>query len=96
MKIMLRLALLYGSIAMGLRAGDGAPAMDGEQVYHDNCTRCHIGIHTFSRRMMATVTHHMQVRAMLTREEQVAVLRYLLETSTSEPPKKSVSGSKGS
>ena len=54
---------------------------DGEEVYRQNCRRCHTAIHTFAPRTMATVVHHMQVRATLTRDEQAAVLQYLLETS---------------
>ena len=86
--ILCHLCLIAGSAAIPLLAGDSASMLDGEQVYHDNCTRCHIAIHTFSPRMMATVTHHMQIRAMLTHGEQRAVLEYLLETSTPTEPRK--------
>ena len=75
------LALL---IAAAASASGRAP--DGEQIYQNNCTRCHIAIHTFAPKRMATVAHHMQVRAMLTREEQAAVLRYLLETDNKRKP----------
>ena len=76
--------------ACALLGRTSSSPVEGEQVYRDNCRRCHIAIHTFSPRMTATVAHHMQVRATLTRDEEAAVLRYLLETSPTKnvaPPR---------
>ena len=55
--------------------------LDGDLVYRNNCTRCHMAIHTFPEPMLATVTRHMRVRATLTEAETEAVLKYLAETS---------------
>lgn len=62
------------------RAAD-KPNLDGELVYRNNCTRCHMTIHTFPEPMLATVTRHMHVRATLTDAETQAVLKYLEESS---------------
>lgn len=74
-------ALLFLAAGCTRLATAASTHFDGEEVYRQNCRRCHIAIHTFQPRMMATVVHHMQVRATLTREEQAAVLQYLLQTS---------------
>ncbi len=57
--------------------------VDGEVVYRDNCTRCHIAFQSIPARALPAIVHHMQVRALLTREEQKAVLEYLMETADS-------------
>jgi len=75
-------------IAATCFARESPAPLDGEQVYQNNCSRCHRAIHTFPPRMMATATRHMQVRATLTRAEQKAVLQYLLESATKPAPVK--------
>ena len=92
MKTAFLCGVLVAAMAFGCGAFAASPQRDGEQVYRNNCTRCHMAIHTFAPRMMATVTHHMQVRAMLTRDEQIAVLRYLLESSPSSEARKKTGG----
>jgi len=82
------LAAISLSIVARCFAGEISAPLDGEQVYQNNCSRCHRAIHTFPPRMMATVTRHMQVRATLTRAEQKAVLQYLLESSAKPLPVK--------
>ncbi len=87
MKLFLALFLFVGA---ALLSGSNSPRqMDGEQVYRDNCTRCHIAFQNIPARALPAVVHHMQVRALLTRPQQEAVLRYLLETagSSSQPRK---------
>jgi len=70
------------------RAADKDKAdLDGELVYRNNCTRCHMTIHTFPEPMLATVTRHMHVRATLTDAETEAVLKYLQESSPQKTPK---------
>jgi hypothetical protein len=59
------------------------PAIDGEDAYKAHCTRCHIAIHSYPPRTMATVMNHMRVRANLTGDEAKAILQYLLETNES-------------
>ncbi|MBV9081763.1 MAG: cytochrome c [Acidobacteriaceae bacterium] len=78
--------ILIIALASAAIASASARILDGEEIYQNNCTRCHIAIHTFAPKRMATVAHHMQVRAMLTREEQSAVIRYLAETERKRKP----------
>ena len=75
-------------ISAASRAADKDKAdLDGELVYRNNCTRCHMMIHTFPVPMLATVTRHMHVRATLTDAETEAVLKYLEESSPQKMPK---------
>ena len=75
-----RLLIVLMVFSFPSNAADKAP-LDGELVYRNNCTRCHMAIHTFSDPMLATVTRHMRVRATLTEAETDAVLKYLEESS---------------
>jgi mono/diheme cytochrome c family protein len=88
-RILFASATLFG-LVVRVNAKTGMP-LDGEEVYQNNCSRCHRAIHTFPPRMIATVTRHMQVRATLTREERAAVLQYLLESATKSTAAKKVS-----
>lgn len=49
----------------------------GEQVFMENCSRCHKPPMSISPRITGTVVMHMRVRAKLSREDQQALLRYL-------------------
>lgn len=49
----------------------------GEQVFMQNCSRCHKPPMTISPRITGTVVMHMRVRARLSREDEQALLRYL-------------------
>ena len=82
----LLLALL---IPLGAFSRTAARKIDGEEVYRNNCTRCHIAFQRVSARALPAAVHHMQVRALLTRDEQRAVLNYLLETATPADHKRS-------
>jgi hypothetical protein len=65
----------------------GAPAvskaMDGEQVYKANCTRCHNTPPSMNERQTRVVVSHMRVRANLSARDADAVLRYLAENARS-------------
>jgi cytochrome c5 len=50
---------------------------NGEQVFMDNCSRCHRPPMTISPRITGTIVMHMRVRAKLSREDEKALLRYL-------------------
>lgn len=54
-------------------------AVDGEQVYRTNCTRCHNTPPALTERETKVVVQHMRVRANLTAEQADAVLQYLIE-----------------
>jgi cytochrome c5 len=54
------------------------PALkNGEQVFMENCSRCHKPPMTISPRITGTVVMHMRVRAKLSRQDEQALLRYL-------------------
>lgn len=55
------------------------PAINPDQAYKANCSRCHLAPRKFSDRVTATVVRHMRVRANLTAEEEKAILEYLTE-----------------
>jgi cytochrome c5 len=50
---------------------------DGQQVFEQNCSRCHNAPQGFSPRISGTVTKHMRVRAGLSSEDEKALLRFL-------------------
>jgi cytochrome c5 len=52
-------------------------APDGDQVFRQNCARCHTVPETFSPRIAGTVVRHMRVRAGLSAEDEKALLRFL-------------------
>jgi cytochrome c5 len=50
---------------------------DGEQVFEQNCSRCHNAPQGFSPRISGTIIRHMRVRASLSKEDEQALLRFL-------------------
>ena len=56
-------------------------AFDGEQVYKNNCNRCHITIRTYPETMSRSIVRHMRIKAQLTKPEADAVLKYLAANS---------------
>ena len=56
-----------------------AKAIDPDDAYKSNCTRCHLAPRKFPERKMATIMRHMRVRANLTQEEAKVILGYLTE-----------------
>jgi mono/diheme cytochrome c family protein len=50
---------------------------DGQQVFEQNCSRCHTAPQGFPPRISGTVARHMRVRAGLSREDELALLRFL-------------------
>jgi cytochrome c5 len=49
----------------------------GEQVFMQNCARCHKPPMVISPRITGTIVMHMRVRARLSRQDEQALLRYL-------------------
>ena len=49
----------------------------GEEVFMQNCSRCHKPPMSISPRITGTVIMHMRVRAKLSEQDQKALLRYL-------------------
>jgi cytochrome c5 len=50
---------------------------DGQQVFDQNCSRCHNAPQGFSPRISGTVVRHMRVRAGLSKEDEEALLHFL-------------------
>jgi len=83
-------ALLIGLAITGAIAKNGsndpAPsggtsgAVDGEQAYKTNCTRCHTAPPALSQRMANTVMRHMRVKANLPARDAQAIYQYLLQS----------------
>jgi cytochrome c5 len=51
--------------------------IDGDQVFQQNCARCHTVPESFSPRISGTVIRHMRVRAGLSAQDEKALLRFL-------------------
>jgi cytochrome c5 len=49
----------------------------GEQVFVNNCGRCHMPPMSIAPRITGTVIMHMRVRARLSREDEELLLKYL-------------------
>jgi len=49
---------------------------DGEQVFLQNCSRCHNTPDGFSPRISGSIVRHMRVRANLSEKDAQAVLRF--------------------
>jgi cytochrome c5 len=59
-------------------AGQLGQTRDGQQVFYQNCSRCHNQPPVFSPRICGTVARHMRVRAGLSKEDAQAVLLFLI------------------
>jgi cytochrome c5 len=51
--------------------------IDGQQVFEQNCSRCHNTPPGFSPSISVAVARHMRVRAGLSKEDEQAILRFL-------------------
>ena len=56
---------------------NAAQPVDGDQVFRQNCARCHTVPESFSPHIAGTVVRHMRVRAGLSAEDEKALLRFL-------------------
>ncbi len=54
-----------------------APTRTGEQVFAENCARCHQPPSTLAPRITETVIMHMRARARLTAGDEKLLLKYL-------------------
>ena len=60
-----------------VKAVHATPPRDGQQVFEQNCERCHNAPQSFSPSISGTVVKHMRVRANLSKEDEQALLRFL-------------------
>lgn len=49
----------------------------GEQVFNNNCSRCHTPPMAISPRITGTIVMHMRTRARLSRQDEKLLLQYL-------------------
>jgi hypothetical protein len=79
-------ALVFTILWAGALVGAPQPekARDGEEVYKENCTRCHNTPPAMSERHAKVVSAHMRVRANLTARDANAVMHYLAENAKSK------------
>lgn len=66
----------------GQTHGKGVPAsstteLDGQRVFEQNCSRCHWAPDGISPRITGTVLRHMRVRALLSEQEEGALLKFM-------------------
>jgi cytochrome c5 len=54
-----------------------AQKTDGQEVFEQNCSRCHNTPPGFSPSISIAVARHMRVRAGLSKEDEKAILRFL-------------------
>ena len=55
------------------------PNFSADDVYKQNCTRCHSEVPKLDPKRSNTIMRHMRVRADLTKDEAKAILEYLSE-----------------
>jgi len=58
-------------------AGSSGAASSGEVVFKANCGRCHVPPTGMSQRITGTVIMHMRVRARLSRQDELLLIKYL-------------------
>jgi len=58
-------------------AASAVTTAPGEDVFKANCSRCHAPPSSMSQRITGTVTMHMRVRARLSRQDEILLMRYL-------------------
>jgi cytochrome c5 len=61
----------------GNTSAQTAKEHDGQQVWEQNCSRCHNAPQGFSPHISGTVIRHMRVRAGLSKQDEQALLRFL-------------------
>ena len=60
-----------------IKAVHAVQPRDGQQVFAQNCERCHNAPQSFSPNISGTVVRHMRVRANLSEQDAQALMRFL-------------------
>lgn len=91
-RLMQGLLLLVATTAMGQAQGSSPQQVQGktspkavhtvnpdrgQQVFKENCSRCHNAPEGFSSRISGTIARHMRIRANLSDADYKALLRFL-------------------
>ena len=58
-------------------ANNTPAATTGDDVFQENCSRCHTPPMSISPRTTGTIIMHMRTRARLSREDEVKLLRFM-------------------
>ncbi|ADW71172.1 hypothetical protein AciX9_3894 (plasmid) [Granulicella tundricola MP5ACTX9] len=53
------------------------PQDDGDQIFQQQCSRCHNAPEGFSPRISGTIARHMRIRASLSKHEEEQLLHFL-------------------
>jgi cytochrome c5 len=91
MRILVRLYLMLLMMAMPASSQTRTPPpkalqdakrlasqkVNGQEVFEQNCGRCHNSPSSFSPRISGTIARHMRVRAGLSKTDEQAILRFL-------------------
>jgi len=54
-----------------------AHVSEGQQIFEQQCSRCHNAPEDFSPRISGTIIRHMRVRASLSQHEEAELMRFL-------------------
>jgi len=49
----------------------------GQQVFKQNCARCHDAPQNFPPQISGTIVHHMRIRASMSAEDEKALLKFM-------------------
>jgi cytochrome c5 len=61
----------------GKPQSNAVPSNRGEQVFAQNCSRCHMPPMSIPPRITGTIVMHMRTRARLSREDEKALLAFM-------------------
>jgi cytochrome c5 len=61
----------------GKENGKAMQQSRGEQVFAQNCSRCHVPPMSIPPRVTGTILMHMRTRARLSREDEQALLKFM-------------------
>lgn len=85
-RILIFAMLLVTAMALFAQSKQGAPTTpaaptatqsEGERLFEVNCGRCHRPPDQISPKIAGSVLRHMRVRAMLSKEDEQAILKFL-------------------
>ena len=63
--------------ATNAKTKSASPSSRGNQVFQQNCSRCHNAPQGFPQRVSGSIARHMRVRASLSAEDERALLKFL-------------------
>lgn len=67
----------HGEPSTSRKSSGGTYSSTGERVFKQNCSRCHNAPQSFPPQISGTVVRHMRVRASLSQEDELNLLKFL-------------------